>query len=109
MRRNACRGKNPIPGARWVFVETNVLLYFVDASDPVRLVDSFLVWSPVDSSPELIHRARHWADAAQVSHWDSLIVAATELAGCFVLLSDDIQAGRQFDQVQVVDPFCGPA
>ena len=136
-------------GAKRIFVDTNVLLYFVDPSDPIRqarasewlqhlwasgtgsiswqvlhefyvnavrklnvpppearfLVDTFLVWRPVDSSPTLIHRAWHWVDSAQVSYWDALILAAAELAGCAVLLSEDFQTGRQFDEIQVIDPF----
>lgn len=138
-----------MPGAKRVFVDTNVLLYFVDPSDPLRqarasewleslwatgdgviswqvlhefyvnavrklavppaearfLVDSLLAWSPVDTSPALIHRAWHWADTAQVSYWDSLILAAAELAGCTVLLSEDFQTGRHFDKLQIVNPF----
>lgn len=138
-----------MPAAERVFVDTNVLLYFLDASDPVRqqrasewlehlwasgtgclswqvlhefyvnavrklavppeearfLVNSFLAWRPVDSSPALIHRAWHWADTAQTSYWDSLILAAAELAGCTVLLSEDFQAGRRFDEIEVVNPF----
>ena len=138
-----------MPGARRVFVDSNVLLYFVDASDPTRqarasewlhhlwasgagaiswqvlhefyvnavrklavppaearfLVDSLVEWRPVDSSATLIHRAWHWADDAQVSYWDSLILAAAELADCRVLLSEDFQAGRRFGEIQVVNPF----
>ncbi len=138
-----------MPGARRTFVDTNVLLYFVDPSDPARqarasewlqhlwtsgsgaiswqvlhefyvnavrklavpaeearfLVDSLLAWRPVDSSPALIHRAWYWADTAQLPYWDSLILSAAELAACNVLLSEDFQAGRRFDEIQVVNPF----
>lgn len=138
-----------MPDAKRVFVDTNVLLYFVDPADPMRqghasewlhhlwvsgcgviswqvvhefyvnairklavppaearfLVDAFLAWRPVDTSPALIHRAWHWADTAQVSYWDSLILAAADLAGCTVLLSEDFQTGRQFDEIQVINPF----
>lgn len=142
-----------MPGARRVFVDTNVLLSFVDPSDPIRqvrasdwlellwssgtgclswqvlnefyvnavrhlagppaearfLVVAFLAGSPADRSPALIRRAWHWEDTAQVEDRDSLIAAAAELAGCSVLLSEDFQTGRRFDQVQVVDPFRTPA
>lgn len=36
---------------------------------------------------------------------DSLIVAAALTAGCQVLYTQDLQAGRRFDAVMVVDPF----
>lgn len=138
-----------MPGAKRVFVDTNVLLYAVDSSNPIRqaraaewlqhlwttgqgaiswqvlhqfyvnavrkfavpavevrfVVDSLLPWNPIDSSPALIHRAWHWSDTAQLSHSAFLILAAAELAGCNVLLSEDFQTGRRFDEIQVVNPF----
>lgn len=138
-----------MPAAKRVFVDTNVLLYAVDPSDPVRqarasqwlhhlwstgngatstqvlhefyvnavrkfavppiqvrfLVDSLLTWTPIDTTPALIHRAWHWADTAQVPYWDALILAAADLAGCTILLSEDFQSGRQFDEIQVINPF----
>jgi predicted nucleic acid-binding protein len=91
------------------FYDNAVRKLAVPPTEARFLVDSFVAWSPVDSPPAVIHRAWRWGDIAQVSHWDSLIVAAAELAGCSVLLSEDFQAGRQFDQLQVVDPFRTPA
>jgi predicted nucleic acid-binding protein len=133
---------------RW-FVDTNVLLYLTDRSDPVRqaraeewldflwrggngslswqvlhefyvnavrklgvagdearfLVGAFLEWHPVDSSAELLKRAWDWTDAAQLSYWDALILAAAEMAGCDYLLSEDFTAGRRYGSIQVVNPF----
>ncbi len=138
-----------MPAARRVFVDTNVLLYVVDATDSTRqkrasewlqhlwmsgngvlswqvlhefytnavrklalppvkarfVVDTFMAWGPIDSSPALIHRAWHWADTAQVSYWDSLILAAADLGGCTTLLSEDFQPGRRYDDIEVVNPF----
>lgn len=37
--------------------------------------------------------------------YDSLIVAAALAAGCQVLYTQDLQAGRRFDALTVVDPF----
>ena len=67
------------------------------------LVDTILTWHPVDCSAALIHRAWHWANVAHLSYWDALILAAAGLAGCDVLLSEDFQAGRRFDQIQVIN------
>lgn len=136
-------------GAKRIFVDSKVLLYFVDPNDSARqarasewlhhlwangtgaiswqvlrefhvnavrklgvppvearfLVDSLIEWRPVDSSAALLHRAWHWADAAQVSYWESLILAAAEIADCRVLLSEDFQAGRRYGEIQVVNPF----
>lgn len=138
-----------MPDARRVFVDTNVLLYFVERNDTFRqarasewldylwasgagvlswqvlhefyvnavrklgvpaeearfLVDSLVTWRPIDTSPALLHRAWHWADAAQVHYWDSLIVAAAELGDCSILLSEDFQSDRRFGDIQVINPF----
>ena len=39
------------------------------------------------------------------SFWDALIVQSAKLAGCAVLLSEDFQAGRRIEGLQIVDPF----
>lgn len=70
-----------------------------------KLVDSYLDWDPVDSSAGLVRRAWEWCDAAQLAYWDALIVAAAEVCGAQYLLTEDLQAGREFGGVRVVDPF----
>lgn len=39
------------------------------------------------------------------SFWDALVVRSAQQAGCRVLFSEDFQAGREIDGVQIVDPF----
>ena len=39
------------------------------------------------------------------SHWDSLIVAAAQLADCTTLYSEDMQHGQQFDGLRIRNPF----
>jgi predicted nucleic acid-binding protein len=41
----------------------------------------------------------------QLSIWDGLIVRAALASGCRVLYSEDLQQGRSFDGLEVVDPF----
>jgi predicted nucleic acid-binding protein len=44
----------------------------------------------------------------QLSHWDSLIVAAALLAGCETLYSEDLQHNQLFDErLRVINPFVG--
>ena len=40
-----------------------------------------------------------------LSFYDALIVAAAQEAGCDTLMTEDLQAGRRFGPVQVVNPF----
>jgi len=41
----------------------------------------------------------------QFSFWDSLIVQAALRAGCSILFSEDLQAGRKIAGLEIVNPF----
>lgn len=41
----------------------------------------------------------------QLSIWDALVVRAALVAGCRTLYTEDLQHGRRFEALQVVDPF----
>lgn len=62
-------------------------------------------WQPVESSLVVIQRAWHWMDAAQLSYWDALILSAAESSGCQWLLTEDLQDGRTYQGVTIVNPF----
>ncbi len=58
----------------------------------------------VDS--QTIRKAISLVRLYQLSHWDSLIVAAALLSGCGTLYSQDMQHGQVFErQLKVVNPF----
>jgi predicted nucleic acid-binding protein len=40
-----------------------------------------------------------------VGFWDGLIIQAAKSAGCRVLYTEDLQLGRRFDGLEVVNPF----
>jgi predicted nucleic acid-binding protein len=40
-----------------------------------------------------------------VSFWDGLIIQAARSAGCRVLYTEDLQQGRRFNGLEVVNPF----
>ena len=138
-----------IAAAELFFVDTNVLLYSVDATDAAKRararqwmhtlwtsdsgrlswqvlnefysnavgkmktpallarenVETLALWHPSNFGLGLLHRAWYWMDRASVAYWDALILAAAETAGCKYLLSEDFQAGREFDALTVVNPF----
>jgi predicted nucleic acid-binding protein len=75
------------------------------SSDAQDIVEELSQWRSVDTSLGLIRQAWHWADQAQLSHWDALIVSAAQRCDARYLLSEDLQAGRSFDGVRVVNPF----
>jgi predicted nucleic acid-binding protein len=39
------------------------------------------------------------------SFWDALIVRSAKQVGCSILFSEDLQAGREFNGLRVVNPF----
>jgi predicted nucleic acid-binding protein len=40
-----------------------------------------------------------------LSIWDALVVRAAMMSGCRTLYTEDLQHGRRFEGLQVVDPF----
>ena len=64
---------------------------------PVVAVDASLVAAAIAGS-------REW----QVSIWDALILRAAEVAGCRLVLSEDLADRRTYGSVVVENPF-GPA
>lgn len=134
-----------------VFVDTNVLLYARDASEPAKqpLAAAWLAWLwreqagrtgiqvlseyyvnatrklrpglPPDDAwddvralmawrPQALDRAvlecgRDLESRYRLSWWDSLIVAAAQLQGCGVLLTEDLQDGMVLGAVTVRSPF----
>ena len=70
-----------------------------------EFVETFFPWDPISIGPGLLDDAWRAQDRYQLSWWDALIVAAARKARCRTLLSEDFQAGQDFDGVRVVNPF----
>ena len=68
-------------------------------------VRTFFPWNPVAIGEEVLEAAWRTQRRYKLSWWDALIVAAAERAECRTLLSEDFQAGQQFGEVTVVNPF----
>lgn len=49
--------------------------------------------------------ARLLHERYQVSHWDSLILAAAKEMRCEMLYSEDLNPGQRYDAIEVVNPF----
>ncbi len=58
---------------------------------------------PVDAA--LVQRAAASSQAEQLAFWDALILEAAVEAGARTLYSEDLQTGRAYRGVTVVDPF----
>jgi predicted nucleic acid-binding protein len=62
-------------------------------------------WTTATSTTELLESAWTLQDQFRVAWWDSLVLAAAQLAGCSTLLSEDFQHGQDFAGVRVANPF----
>ena len=58
---------------------------------------------PVDA--DLVLRAIAGSRAWNISLWDALIIRAAEVAGCAVVLSEDLADGATYGSVRVSNPF----
>lgn len=77
----------------------------LDRSAASRIIDSVARFPVVDTDRTLVLEAGALAASDQLSIFDATIVCAAIRAGCSVLSTEDLQAGRRFDELEVVDPF----
>jgi len=68
-------------------------------------VARFFVWQPLAVDETVLRIARHIEQRFRISWWDCLIVAAAQLQGCEILLTEDLQDGMAFGSLTVRSPF----
>jgi predicted nucleic acid-binding protein len=73
-----------------------------DAWDDVK---ALMTWNPLPVDRALLEAGRGIESRYRLSWWDSLIVAAAQLQGCTLLLSEDFQDGANYGGVTVRSPF----
>jgi len=67
-----------------------------------------LVEPPLPLTLAMSEEARRLSAEHGVSFYDAMVVAAAQHAACTVLLTEDLQAGRNFGGLTVVNPFVTP-
>jgi predicted nucleic acid-binding protein len=75
------------------------------ASDAERYVADFGRFPFATVDHDTVTAACRRARADRLSYWDALIVETARGAGCTELLTEDLQAGRDFDGLLVVNPY----
>lgn len=73
-----------------------------------QIVRDLVVWQPVTIEFATLERAWFLQERYSVSWWDALIIAAAQSCECQVLLTEDLQHGQIFGEVQVINPFEAP-
>lgn len=106
-----------IDQARFV-VSTQVLLEFYATAlrrrllGPAQALELVGFWGTLDvvpHTPDLLARGLALHQAHSLSVWDGLIVQAALDARCELLLSEDLQHGRRFGELEVCNPFLASA
>ena len=77
----------------------------VDPHDAWDDVKALMTWNPLPVDREVLEVGRGVEMRYRLSWWDALIVAAAQLQGCTLLLSDDLQDGANYGGVTVRSPF----
>ncbi len=54
-----------------------------------------------------VHVALTLAARGTFSYWGALLVSSAERAGCRYLVSEDMQDGFRYEQLEIVSPFAG--
>jgi predicted nucleic acid-binding protein len=73
-----------------------------DAREDVR---NLAAWRPLPLDDVVVESAWTVEDRFGLSWWDSLIVAAAQVAGCRFLLSEDLQHEQELDGITILNPF----
>ena len=73
-----------------------------DAWDDVH---ALLAWEPQAIDGPLLERGRAVGARYRLSWWDSLVVAAAQVQGCSLLLTEDLQDGAVYGGVTARSPF----
>ena len=84
---------------------TRKLAYPLDPESALRALGDLAVYPVVAIDAALVQRAAARSTAEQVTYWDALILEAAVEAGADVVYSEDLQHGRTYQGVSVVDPF----
>jgi predicted nucleic acid-binding protein len=80
-------------------------------SDPLTheqataLVESWLRFRVQEMTVDLLRNALSTKQRWRLSYWDAAIVEGARLAGCSVVLTEDLQHGAEFAGVRVENPF----
>ena len=99
-------------------VSTQVLAEFYSTAmrrrimAPAQARDLVRQWSdvhPVPQTIDLVLRGIALHQEHSLDIWDALIVEAAREARCDLLFSEDLQHGRRFGELEIVNPFLAAA
>jgi predicted nucleic acid-binding protein len=72
-------------------------------------ISALFAWEPLPLDTEVLIRAREIGLRHTLSWWDTLIVAAAQLQGCALLLTEDLHDRAVYGGVTIHNPFVAGA
>jgi len=70
-----------------------------------EVVSMYAPWVQHPTTPDTILRATEFAELAQVSFWNALILASAEQSGAAHLYSEDLNSGQTIAGVKIINPL----
>lgn len=70
-------------------------------------LDLYEQFEIVQVTPTLIRAGLDLHQTRSVGFYDALIVSSAQVAGCSVLFSEDLNAGKTMAGVRIINPFAG--
>jgi len=80
----------------------------LDPATARSVIEPLLTWRPILTDDRVLRAAWDLEERFSLSWWDALIVAAAQVTRSTHLLTEDLQAGQRFGDLEVVDPFSAP-
>lgn len=81
----------------------------LDISAARGLVRRYRAWNPLTVDELTVDQAWELQDSLGFGYWDALMVAAAQLQGCNLLLTEDLQHDQRIGRLRIVNPFrAGP-
>jgi predicted nucleic acid-binding protein len=77
----------------------------LDEEQASEVIDQLCTLPVVSPDPQLVQHAIRTSVRYEIAIWDALIVEAGRAAGCHRILSEDLQAGQDFDGLVIENPF----
>ena len=77
----------------------------LEPSHALFAVEKLATSRVVGSNADFVMDALRLSQRFQLSVWDALIVQAALAAGCVTLFTEDMQAGKRYGNLEVVNPF----
>ena len=77
----------------------------ISRAEAAQVIEQVSVLPVVPLDLLLVQRAISTCQRYQISYWDGLIIAAAERAGCTRIFSEDLNAGRLYHGIPLVNPF----